>query len=128
MSTTLNRLLLIAVAVVALILGLCPQAQASIGERITVHTDWGPYSCITLNDPSGTHTACGGSADAHYYANAGEWVGVDPVIGPNSWVSCYIAGPDNVAFFSDFGTAGDGHDINCLGTLNLGAGNSKMVI
>lgn len=124
--TAMTRLLLASVAAGGLLVALTPPAGATPGEVIHVHTAWGPYPCIQLSDPTGTHSACGGFADATYYASAGEWIGVDPIIGTNDWVSCTISNSSGV-FFSDFGTLGDGHDINCYGTLVLSPNDSRML-
>lgn len=109
-------------------LTLAAPAQAITGSYITATVSWGPTACVEVHEPDpstgrttyATGTACGnGFLQVSYFAPVGTLVGIDPVMGANSTVSCSIVASGRL-LYSDYGTAGDGHDITCLRTLTGG--------
>ena len=88
------------------------------GGVITTVVNWSGADCIDITAPNPstagvlqTANFCGGSAQFQISPTAGaQLVGADPNIGSASAASCEIL-PGRLV---DSGTAGDGHDINCL--------------
>lgn len=84
---------------------------------------WTGKDCIGVNYPDLDNryftdygTICGGVSRVTYWAELGQYIGADPVMGPASSVSCslMINGElDN----ADSAIAHDGHDANCLRVL-----------
>lgn len=117
----------VAIALTALFSVLtAPMAQATIGRYVTTIVTWGPYNCIWMTGTGGTVQDCNGGYDsATNFVAVGSLTGVDPSIGENSWVNCrLIDARTGQLLWADGGTKGDGHDINCLRTLNTGSVNA----
>ena len=78
---------------------LAPTAQASpySGAWITSTVTWTGKDCIGVNCPDHDNryftdygTICGGVSRVTYWAELGQYIGADPVMGPASSVSCSL--------------------------------------
>lgn len=94
-------------------------APAALGANVVV--DWTGTDCIdiTIPTPDGASTQtvnrCGGHADfSQPEGDPTAAIGADPAIGGARTLSCEIL-DDRLL---DSGVAGDGHDVNCLTTVN----------
>jgi hypothetical protein len=96
-----------------------PQEPAIGGSGgYTTVVQWTGAPCIEITAPNGsaggvlqTGNFCGGSAQFFVSPTSpDQMVGADPVIGSAGSASCEIL----TNRLTDAGTAGDGHDINCL--------------
>jgi hypothetical protein len=122
MTKTLLKLA-IGGAALAAALDFAPEAQATV-HLVTVSATWSPMVCMLEQEPAlvnhfivTTDTWCSASGmwTATYTVSSGQWFGTDPIMGNNTYIHC-SATLVGVQVFNDWGTAGDGHDINCLGT------------
>jgi hypothetical protein len=102
-----------AAAIAATVLAPSAQAQLSWHTRSIIY--WTGTSCIQMNSPGGSGTACGGSWEVPQQVYRGQDFGVDPVMGNASWISCEIWVEGELAYM-DHAFAGDGTDVNCLRT------------
>jgi hypothetical protein len=89
-------------------------------HNVTSTVAWGGADCIPIEAPlisnpyqTGTVSFCGGHSYASYTAPNGALIGANPMMGNADWLSCQVY-LDGALVYSDYGTAGDGHDINCL--------------
>lgn len=129
--THFTRLLLASVATGAVLASPLPHANATEGAYVENRIAWGPSPCVVVNEPDPgtwrnsllTHTVCGGGyASSNYFVPVGSLFGIDPVMGDNQFISCTVTDTrTGLALYTDFGTKGDGHDINCLRTLTSGS-------
>lgn len=119
-------------ALILALVGFAPTANTQPqldGFTVVVTMEWGSAKCIDFLVPTPAsgrtkvqkYTNCDkgiipgtGFTSASYFAPAGTLVGLDPEIGANDWVGCRITDADGAEIWSDYGTKGDGHDINCL--------------
>jgi hypothetical protein len=110
-------------AAIAATVGIAAPASASYGmHRITSVVEWGGADCIAIEGPyasnpylTGTASTCNytGVSSASYSVPSGALAGANPIMGHASWISCevYI---DGGLYQTDYASAGDGHDANCL--------------
>ncbi|MEV0674138.1 excalibur calcium-binding domain-containing protein [Mycobacterium sp. NPDC050441] len=100
---------------------LAPAVPASPGTGTgtggyTTVVNWTGANCIGITAPSGpagtlqTGTHCGGQATLFSSGVGDQMVGADPIIGDAGSLACEILS----GRLMDSGTAGDGHDVNCL--------------
>lgn len=93
-----------------------PIAPATAGSGFTTVVTWTGANCIDITAPSGaagtlqTASHCGGRAQLVSSGIGDQMVGADPVIGDAASLTCEILD----GRLRDSGTAGDGHDVNCL--------------
>lgn len=93
-----------------------PAAPPAAGGVFTTVVNWAGADCIEITAPDGatgtlqTATHCGGRATFSASGTGDQMVGADPVIGDATMLACEILAGRLV----DSGTAGDGHDVNCL--------------
>lgn len=125
--TFVTRLLLVCLGAGGLLGATIAPADAATGRYITARVAWGPMQCVELHEPSAasgrtenvTTIDCdGGFTEVRYFAPLGTQIGIDPVMGNNTFISCTVTDTrtgENI--WSDYGTAGDGHDVNCNRTL-----------
>lgn len=91
-------------------------APTGTGAAITTVVQWTGTDCIDITAPAGsagtlqTATHCGGQATLTSSGSGDQMVGADPIIGDAGTLSCEILSGRLV----NAGTAGDGHDVNCL--------------
>ncbi|MUL85001.1 excalibur calcium-binding domain-containing protein [Mycobacterium sp. CBMA247] len=89
---------------------------ATGGGGYTTVVNWTGANCIDITAPSGpagtlqTGTHCGGQATLFSSGVGDQMVGADPIIGDAGSLACEILS----GRLMDSGTAGDGHDVNCL--------------
>ena len=112
----------VAAAAIAATVGVASPAQAAAHRHnVTSIVNWGGVDCIAVEGPSiasnghtlGTASICGGSSSANYNIPAGGFAGANPIMGHAYWISCAIY-IDGVLKETDYASAGDGHDANCL--------------
>jgi hypothetical protein len=92
---------------------------------ITVMTvvKWSGTNCITVRTATGEREVCDSvqeprsEAIVEHGKKPGDLVGVDPIMGTASWISCemYLNGSQSM---TDYATAGDGTDVTCQNTLS----------
>lgn len=117
-------------------LGTAPQANAYREVMVTTKVYWGNTVCVDFEGPrtgspylTGTNTACFyGAADSNGrwaqwfdYAISGQYTGINPIMGANQWIRCEVwidAGYGPRLEWTDHADRGDGHDVNCLRTVN----------
>lgn len=93
-----------------------PAGPISGGTGYTTVVKWTGANCIDITAPSGsagilqTGSHCGGEATLFSSGVGDQMIGADPVIGDATRLSCEILS----GRLMDSGTAGDGHDVNCL--------------
>ena len=115
-----------AAAAIAATVGVAAPANAypayGAPNAVTFYTYWGGTDCISIEGAqlynqraTSFHTGCGGGWTWNEVAGPGEIFGGDPIMGSASWASCkvYVNGD---LVYSDYATAGDGTDVNCLRT------------
>ena len=90
--------------------------------RYTTLISWTGAACIDVRIPNGPNmpveTTCNGGTDSlNHTAVTGELVGADPIMGQATAIACRVIDDRTQRVLtSDSGTAGDGHDINCIVT------------
>jgi len=114
------------VAAFAAALGLSGATDARASSYAHTVVSWGGTDCITttgaqefnryrLSVPtwqcSPFHTLVWDEG-----ALPGAWIGVDPIMGDATWISCSI--DDGWNTYTDFARAGDGTDVSCLRVAN----------
>ncbi|MHC9294226.1 excalibur calcium-binding domain-containing protein [Mycobacterium sp. LTG2003] len=93
-----------------------PAAPPIAGGGFTTVVNWTGTDCIDITAPAGdagtlqTASYCGGQARLTSSGSGEQMVGADPVMGDAGTLACEILDGRLV----DSGTAGDGHDVNCL--------------
>ncbi|MFV1357398.1 excalibur calcium-binding domain-containing protein [Mycolicibacterium fortuitum] len=93
-----------------------PTAPGTAGSGYTTVVTWTGANCIDITAPTGaagtlqTASHCGGRAQLVSSGIGDQMVGADPVIGDAASLTCEILD----GRLMDSGTAGDGHDVNCL--------------
>jgi hypothetical protein len=100
-----------------------PARSVPVADTYTTYVSWLGSPCLEISFPNGntmiTHTSCAPTQmqDVHHRAGAGldSVIGADPVIGQATAIACRVVSDTTGAIIaSDYGTAGDGHDINCI--------------
>ncbi|AEL97976.1 hypothetical protein CL65_gp068 [Mycobacterium phage Patience] len=114
-----TRMLLIAIAIGAMIAAIgiiiSSPAKATPWSYVRVEVFWTGTPCIYVRVPEGDlRYACGGAYTFWNDGPVGSLLGVDPIMGAASTLSCvlYLNG---LIELTDYGVAGDGTDINCMG-------------
>jgi hypothetical protein len=123
--TRLTKLALIALAGVALMVGLAPNGNALVRHVTWTYTlSWGgpPYLMVDEYGSSGVHRLVGtaGKRVGVGTASSGQVIGVDPDIGATygvTWASCTLYVND-VPVVSDSAVRGDGTDVSCLAVVS----------
>jgi hypothetical protein len=110
----------------ALALAMVTAAPAQAQVRYysaEVTLTWTDRTCVDVIEPNGYdrtqltyNQACrpNGIASVRYAVSSGEYFGVDPIMGDNTYLHC-SASLNGVQVYNSWGTAGDGTDINCIG-------------
>lgn len=81
----------------------------SMGNRYIIGT---PSTTCVAGYYGAVHSA---SWDQNGYS--GQYVGIDPIMGDNNWISCVVYVNGRVEK-TDYASAGDGSDVNCLRVVN----------
>jgi hypothetical protein len=122
MLTRLTKLALIALAGVALMVGLAPNGNALVRHATWTYTlSWGgpPYLMVDeYGSLEGVHrvAAINGFVTGIGIAPVGTLIGVDPNLAATpgvTWASCTLYVND-VPVVSDSAVRGDGTDVSCL--------------
>jgi hypothetical protein len=87
----------------------------------TTYVLWRGAPCVEIHIPDGgaldDRAACDASQTAviHHTGRTGELIGADPVMNDATAIGCKVVSDATGAVLTtDNGTAGDGHDINCI--------------
>jgi hypothetical protein len=88
----------------------------------TTWVSWVGAPCIDIRFPDGNSTPVETSCDAtrvqilhHRVVNSGDLIGADPIMGQAAGIACRVVSDATQAILvADSGSAGDGHDINCM--------------
>ena len=102
-------------AAVAAAVSLAPSANA-YGYYVyhtSTRVQWSGAECIDMTSVYTTGYGCGGSWVLDESVPTGADFGVDPIMGNASWISCQVI-VDGVVAYTDYASAGDGTDVNCL--------------
>ena len=86
------------------------------GYYAKTQVQWGGASCIGVNEAYGGYdTLCGygGAWERNEIVYSGQDFGLDPIMGGANWVSCQVY-INTQLVYSDYASAGDGHDASCL--------------
>ena len=107
------------------LLGAAP-AQAYGSAYAHTIVSWGGTACIEHSGASnGNAYALGYGHTCMPYSHvaawdetrySGQWIGVDPIMGNADWIGCTIT--VNGYSYTDYASAGDGTDVNCLRVVN----------
>lgn len=103
-----------------------PNADAYATVRGVTEVRWSGSDCVqvygaSINNPyliGSPVWQCAGGGGVHAatwteYRGSGQVIGVDPEMGSNAWISCTLW-VNGVVEFSDYATAGNGHQVSCL--------------
>jgi hypothetical protein len=100
---------------------LAPRSAAV--AAFTTYISWVGAPCIDYRYPNGdsmiAQTTCDPSQTyaVFHAARSGQLIGIDPVMGQAAAIACkVISNATQAMLYGDSGTAGDGHDINCIVT------------
>jgi hypothetical protein len=105
-----------AAAVAAVSLASSASANVYGGYYATTEVQWGGSNCIAVNEAYGySDYLCGYGQSWHRdeIVYSGQDFGLDPVMGGADWISCQVY-VDTRLVWSDYGSRGDGTDVNCL--------------
>jgi hypothetical protein len=99
-----------------------PRPTASGGTSFTTYIGWDGTDCIDIRYPNGNampvQTSCNPTHTqtvTHTLATPGRLIGADPIMGNATSIACRVmADASQVTVSFDSGTAGDGHDVNCI--------------
>ena len=101
-----------------------PPARAmSRYYAVDVSVTWTDRTCVDVMEPSSVDrarlvysSACraNGMASVSYLVSSGEYFGVDPIMGDNTYIHCSAA-LNGQMMYNSWARAGDGTDVNCLG-------------
>lgn len=84
------------------------------GEMARVEVFWTGAPCIDVVQATGyRQTVCGGTANFFGMTYAGESIGVDPIMGDATSISCTFYLDGRIEYF-DLAVRGDGTDVNCI--------------
>lgn len=114
----------VAAAVAAMMVMTAPVSSAQVRYwTVDVVVAWSSRTCVELVEPDSydrsrllSTQACrsNGTAATTYVVSTGEYYGVDPIMGDNQSLYCAVS-LNGGRVYVDYGVAGDGTDINCLG-------------
>lgn len=94
-------------------------AKADSADYARVEVYWAGTPCIDILQATGVRqTVCGGSATFTAVTGPGRTIGIDPIMGAASSISClfYLNGTLD---YVDLAYAGDGTDVNCIRSLYI---------
>jgi hypothetical protein len=108
-----------AAAAIAATVGVAAPANARTAEITTVVSWVGGDSVLAVDYPGEgvvLERSYSKTATDHWYAYSGAQIGADPIMRDANFISCqlYVNGRLD---YSDYGYAGDGHDVTCVRTL-----------
>lgn len=89
-------------------------AKADSADYVRVEVYWSGANCIDIQQATGlVQTICGGHETFTAISGPGRTVGIDPIMGAASQISCsfYLNGSLE---YVDMAFAGDGTDVNCI--------------
>lgn len=111
----MKKLLGAAVAAAAVALNVAPAASADSFSYTKTMVQWDGAPCIEVDMAAyGYQTLCGfnGMWESNENVYVGQDFGMDPIMGGADWISCQVY-VDTVLAYTDYASAGDGHDVNC---------------
>lgn len=103
-------------------------AKADSADYVRVEVYWSGTDCIGVYQATGERQIiCGGHETFTAISGPGRTVGIDPVMGQASQISCsfYLNGSLD---YVDMAFAGDGTDVNCIRTIYIPAPQNGMYV
>jgi hypothetical protein len=98
-----------------------PAPRSATVATFTTYISWVGAPCIDFRYPNVNSMVARSTCDpsqvyaVFHTARSGELIGIDPVMGQAAAIACkVVSNATQAVLYGDSGTAGDGHDINCI--------------